>query len=403
MRRFPRVSALLFAACVAAFPARAAEDSGGLADALALSPPEFDIGDIEVRLGGFLGGALFDAHQSGGPALPGNYDDARSSGEARGNIRAQRIFDNGLILGAGGQFLLYHDTLSGDQYGNDFVEKAFIFAQTGFGRVELGEQDGAAYTLGLTGPITNDAVTLENHTISLFHDPVAQVNFGRSFQPVAAVQSASNFAKIGYISPRLLGIQIGASFTPEAVRAPLPFMGNPSDAANQQQDIWEAAINYTGYVSDLALGLSAGYAHGTLKNGVAGFDGVYDWALGAELAYMVSDVRLSVGGAYRDTNADRFQIDQVLTNSHTRATHLSATAEWRSWIAGAEYSLAQETGPADFDIYGYQLSGGYKVNDNLQLTLGWQWYDYRRNLGAFYNGSPRLDMNAGFLALTYEL
>jgi len=117
----------------------------------------------------------------------------------------------------------------------------------------------------------------------------------------------------------------------------------------------------------------------------------------------VSDVRLSVGGAYRDTNADRFQIDQVLTNSHTRATHLSATAEWRSWIAGAEYSLAQETGPADFDIYGYQLSGGYKVNDNLQLTLGWQWYDYRRNLGAFYNGSPRLDMNAGFLALTYEL
>jgi hypothetical protein len=400
--------ALVFAAAaigtsIAGFAAFAAENASDIGQALALEPPEFDIGDVSVKLGGNAGGVLFNAHQSAGPGFPRGYDIARSSGEARANIRAQRIFDNGLIVGAGGNFLLYHDSLSGDQYGNDFIEKAFVFVQTGFGRVELGEQDGAAYTLGLTGPITNDEVTLENRNISLFHDPIAGENFARFFESVAAVQSTSNYAKVNYITPRLLGIQIGASFTPETVRTPLPFTGNPLSDPDQQHNIWEVAASYTGYVSDFALGLSAGYAQGSLKNRTIGTDDLYDWALGAQLAYMLSDVRLSVGGAYRQSNAYLLQIDSALAHGGTHATHLSATAEWNKWIIGGEYSLADVTGPVDYDIYGYQVSAGYRLNDNLQITAGWQWYDYRRNLGAFYNGLPRIDMNAGFLAFTYAL
>ena len=399
----PYLAAVMAATAIPAMTAHAAKAATDVGEWLALDPPEFDIGNVNVTLGGDAGGVLFNAHQSGGPAFPGDYDIARSSGEARANIRAQRIFDTGLILGAGGNFLLYHDSLSGDQYGNDFVQKAFVFAQTGFGRVEIGEQDGVGYTLGLVGPATNEEVTLENRNISLFHDPVAGENFARFFESVAAVQSTSNFAKINYITPRLLGIQIGASFTPQTVRTPLPFTGNPVSDADQQQNIWEVAASYTGYVSDFALGLSAGYAQGSLKNRTAGTDDLYDWAIGAQLAYMLSDVRLSLGGAYRDSNAYLLQIDSALAHGGSHATHLSTTAEWNQWIIGAEYSLAEVSGPVDYDIYGYQLSAGYKINDNLQITAGWQWYDYRRNLGTFYNGLPSIDMNAGFLVFTYAL
>ncbi|HEY4264065.1 MAG TPA: porin [Micropepsaceae bacterium] len=397
-------AAALFGGFAPACMADAAEDSAGIAQELALEPPQFDLGDINVKLGGFAGAAFFNAHQSAGPAY-GSYDFARTSGEARANIRAQRIFDNGLILGAGGDFLLYHDSLSGDQYGNDFVEKAFLFAQTGFGRVEIGEADGAGYTLGLTGPVTNPEVTLENRNISLFHDPVAGEDFARIFEAVAAVQSTSNFAKINYLTPRLFGIQIGASFTPETLRAPLPFTGNPSNLSDRQHDIWEIAASYTGYVSNVALGLSAAYAHGSLKNESAGADadGLYDWSLGAQAATMLSDVRLSFGGGYRESNAYLLETDTVLAHGGTHTGHISATAEWKRWIAGVEYSLSEISGPVDFDIRGYQVSAGYRLNDNLQLTAGWQWYDYRRNFGTFYNGGPGIDMNAGFLALSYEL
>jgi hypothetical protein len=381
----------------------AAQAAGSVSDALALAPLEWEFNDITLRLGGFAGGALFSAQQSAGPLFPEGSDRSGASGEARATIRAQRIFDSGMVLGVGSDFLLYHDQLSGDQYDNDTVEKLYLFAQTGFGRFELGEQDGAAFTLGLTGPVTNGEVTLENPNITLFRNPVTGERFANFFESVTAVQSTSNYAKINYLSPRLLGIQIGASFTPQALRAPLPFTGNPRNTPDQQQNIWEVAGGYTGYFSDIAAGFSLGYAQGSLKNRTPGTDNLYDFAAGAQFQYSLSDVKLSLGGGYRDTNAHLFDIEQVFVAGKTRASHISGTAEWGSWIAGAEYSIADIKGPTAYDVIGYQLSAGYRLNDNLQITGGWQWYDFARSIGAFHNGLPRINMNAGFLLLTYGL
>jgi Gram-negative porin len=384
-------------------PADAAESSGHPADALALDAPSWEFANTTIRLGGVAAGALFSSHQSAGPGSPGGYDSTSASSLVQANIQAQRVFDNGIVLGARSDFLLHHDAQSGDNYDSDTVEKIYVFVQTGFGRVEIGQQDGAAYTLGLVGPITNEQVTLENRNISLFRDPATGGDFGKLFQSITNVQSTSNFAKINYVSPRLLGIQIGASFTPKPVRTPLPFTGNLPNDPNQQQNIWEVAASYTGYFSNLAVGLSAGFAQGSVRNRNPAGDDLSDWALGAQLAYPVGTVKLSLGGAYRDSNAYLLGLDQVLAHAGTHASHLSATAEWGSWIAGGEYSFANANGPVDYDITGYQLSAGYKINDNLQLTGGWQWYDYSRSTGVFYNGLPTLRMNAGFLLLSYEL
>lgn len=401
----PMRTIFLVAAAFAAaslFPA-AAEGSRDFANALALDAPSWEFDNTTIRLGGFAAGAFFSAHQSASPGHTSGYDNTSASSEAQANIQAQRIFDNGMVLGAHSDFLLYHDAQSGDNYDSDTIEKIYLFAQTGFGRVEIGQQDGAAYTLGLVGPITNEQVTLENRNISLFRDPATGGDIGKLFKSVTTVRSTSNFAKINYVSPRLLGIQIGASFTPKPVRTPLPFTGNLPNDPNQQQNIWEVAATYTGYFSNLALGLSAGFAQGSVRNRNAAGDSLSDWALGTQLAYPVGSVKLSLGGAYHESNAYLLKLDQVLARARTHASHLSATVEWGSWIAGGEYSSANAKGPVDYDITGYQLSAGYKINDNLQLTGGWQWYDYSSNAGVFYNGSPMIRVNAGFLLLSYEL
>jgi hypothetical protein len=349
------------------------------------------------------GGSLFTASQQGGPAFPGGYDVTRTTGQARLYVNAQRTFDNGMVLGARSDFLLYHDELSGDNYDQDTIERLYVFAQTGFGRVEIGEQDGAAYNLGLTGPVADDLVSLENRDISLFRNPSTGRDFAQFFEPVTAVQSTSNYSKINYVSPRLFGIQIGASFTPQTVRTPLPWTGNPRNDFDQQQNIWEVAASYTGYFSDVALGLSAGYARGSLKNSTSAGADLYDWALGAQLAYTISDVKLSLGSSYRDTNAYLLDVRQVLDGSKVHGVHLSATAERGSWILGAEYSNSDISGPVDYEVTGYEAVIGYRLNENLTLTGGWQWYNYGRNSGTFYNGRPAIDMNAGFLAFSYEL
>jgi hypothetical protein len=405
--RIPLRALLVATAGAAAFAgavaARAAEESPGFGEALALEPPEFDVGDIEIRLGGFAGGALFTAHQSGDPAISGGYENTRASGAAGANIRAQRTLDNGMVLGVRSDFLLYRDELSGDNYDNDTVELLYLFAQTGFGRVGIGQQDGAAYSLALVGPAVDEQVSTENRNISLFRNPVTGREFGEFFQQVTAVQSSSNFAKIDYVSPRLFGIQIGASFTPETVRTPLPWTGNPRNDPDQQQNIWEVAASYTGYFSDVAVGLSAGYARGAMRNGTSSGSDLYDWALGAQFAYMLSDVKLSLGGAYRDTNAYLLDVENVLDGAKTHALHLSTTVERGPFRIGAEYSNADVSGPVDYEVTGYETAIGYRINDNLELTAGWQWYDYKRSAGAFHNGLPTIGMNAGFLAFSYAL
>ena len=48
-------------------------------------------------------------------------------------------------------------------------------------------------------------------------------------------------------------------------------------------------------------------------------------------------------------------------------------------------------------VHAYEADAGYTVNSNLQLSAGWQKLDYGRSLGTFYNGAPKIDMDAVFL------
>ena len=384
--------------------AMAAEDSGiDVASALALDAPEWQWGDLEFRLGGDAGGTLFTAHEDDGPASPGGYDDTGVSGIATTNLRVQRIFDNGMVMGARGYVLLYHDALSSDLYNNDTIEKLYGYVQTGFGRVELGEADGAGYQIGLTGPESVPLVNLEGAGISLFRDPVTGGDFGSLFTHVTAVQSSSNYAKLSYISPRLFGAQIGASFTPHAVRAPIPFAGNPEDVANNQDALWEIAASYSDYLGGVAVGVSAAYAHASLRDRTPGHANLTDWAIGSQFAYTIGAVKLSAGADYRQTNAYLLDVTQALADGGTHLVHVAGAAEWGSWVFGGEYVFADVTGPTDFGIAGYEASAGYKINDNLQISAGWQWQNWRRDTGLFYNGAPGIDMNAGFLTLNYSL
>jgi hypothetical protein len=394
---------LALAASSASIPSFATAQDSSFADALALDPPQWEFGNTEIQLGGFAAGAPFTASEQGGPAYPGGDDRVSASGLVTGNIRLRKTLDNGMVLGVRSDFLLYRDAQSGDNYGNDTVQKLYAFAQTGFGRVEVGEQDGAVSTIALTGPIVSRPVNLANRSISLFRDPTTGDDFARFVPSAINLYSTSNYAKINYVSPRLFGVQVGASFTPETVRSPLPFTGNPSDGFDQQQNIWELAAGYTGYFSDVAVGLSAGIAHGDVRHRTPGFDDLTDWSIGTQIAYTLSDVKLSAGAGYRETNAYLLNVQQVLKNGATRLLHFSLMAEMGSWLAGFEYSRGNSDGPVDYRIDGYQIAAGYKLNTNLQITAGWQWYDYRRDTGAFYNGLAKIDMNAGFLTLGYEL
>jgi hypothetical protein len=397
-----RVLGCALLAAFATASASAGEDSAAT-DILPVQPVSWMFDNFELSAGGLAGGAVSYAWQQSGPNSPGGYNHAQASGELRPWLRIQRILDNGMVLGARTNLLLLHDQLSGDIYGSNFVERLFAYAQTGFGRFEIGQQDGAAYQVSLTGPEIDPLVSLEARKISLFRDPLTGRDFGRFFNQVTAVESTSNYPKINYLTPRIVGVQLGVSFTPNTERSPLPWTGNPGNNPTEQHNIWEVAAGYTGFVSGVAVGVSAGYAGGALRQATPLGDDLYDWSVGAELAYTLNGIKLTAGGAYRGTNAYLFDPHEVFRNAKSEGTHFSATAEQGPWRLGAETSNAHAAGPVDFGITGYQTTLGYQFTSALQLTGGWQRYDYSRNTGAFYNGRAATHMNAIYLAVAYIL
>ncbi|HUB85801.1 MAG TPA: hypothetical protein VL971_08915, partial [Rhizomicrobium sp.] len=86
-------------------------------------------------------------------------------------------FAEGWEVGAKGSVLGYHDHLSGDNYGNDVFELAYLYAQTPYGRVEIGQANGVAYGQSVAAPVVDSPVAINDANVTFFKDPAS----GRAF------------------------------------------------------------------------------------------------------------------------------------------------------------------------------------------------------------------------------
>jgi len=146
------------------------------------------------------------------------------------------------------------------------------------------------------------------------------------------------------------------------------------------------------------------FAHADGGTKTAGHEGLTEWGLGSEIDYNVTDdLKLAIGGGYRRSNAYSFDINNVLASGQTSSAHLSATLSTGAWIVGGEYGDGTAEGAPKLGVDGVSASVGYVFNANLQATLGWQQLRYDRDAGTFYNGAPRIRMDAAFLHLKLHI
>jgi hypothetical protein len=363
-----------------------------------LSPAEADLDGWTAALGGLAGGTFFtasDASQEAGASL-----------SALLLPRVTRTLDNSWEIGVRGAILAYHDRLAGDIYGNRAFEKGYLFAQTQYGRVELGQDDGAAYRLSVTGPSVDDQVAIDNASTTFFRDPATGRAFIDQFRLRAAVASSSNDAKFTYISPRWFGIQVGGSYTPYDAHGGLPFVSRGAGGPDRQTNLLEGAANYTGNLGELSYGFYAGATIGHDTDRSPGHANLTDWGLGGEADETIEGVKFAVGGAFRDSNAYAFDIANARANGTTRSWRASTTATKGPWILGFEYAAGRTDDALPepgLDETGFEASLGYVINSNLQVTGGWQGLSFRRDTGVFFNAQPSAYLNAGFLHLRFHV
>lgn len=364
------------------------------AGAQTLAPFSWPIGQAELRLSADASGALFDPDQPG-------WNGAQASGALRLMPELRRDYDSGLALALDGAFTAA-DPLSRGRYDGDVIERLAGSVRTGLGKIEVGLADGAGYGLAVTGPRVDPDVSLNDPRTSFFRDPVTHRAVTGMFALRTPVGASSNYAKIVYTSPALFGAQIALSFTPSEGKQ-LPFLNAGPHVPGRQVEFWEAALRYETDLGPLSLAAYGAVSESRAEHKLPGQEGASDLGAGLNADYPVTeDLSLSLGGAWRQSNAYGFDVNQSWQAGTTRVAHISAAATYQRWKAGLEYG----TGTADavaalprLGLNGLEASLGYRVSDSIAVSAGWQRLSYTRSSGLFFNGAPQLKMDAVYVHL----
>ncbi len=399
----PKRSLVLEVIALAVFLAPTAVANASDLTSLDIQALDYPIGPYTFRLGGQVNGSAYATEQPASAHL----HTVGVTGAASAAVKVERLYEDGLDFELKGVFDLYHDRLSGDLYGNKFVEKLYTDINAGVGRFELGNVDGAAYELAVTGPVADDDISLDSSTDTFFRDPTTNSAFVKLFPVTTAIRASLNYAKVSYYTPRLFGFELGASFTPSEARGVVPFVASDPDIENRQDDMWEFVGSYAGYYGAWSVGAFSGIAVARNAARTALHTGLEDWAAGAELDYAIDDtLKLAIGGAYHQTNAYALNVNSALSGEATHVYHVSALITAQRWLIGTEY-IDGSTGngghaPA-LSTSGYEASLGYRVDENLQLTLGWQHRNYGQQIGTFYNDAHDIAMDVAFLHFRFKV
>ena len=237
------------------------------------------------------------------------------------------------------------------------LEGAYLFLRSAYGDVTVGRDDGAAYLFSLGAP-TLLAVNASNSPVDY-----------TGLDSVRTVNEASGFAeKISYVSPRLLGdqiglgIQIGASYAPNARACGVDYCvrsnGRDSSTAVSPdlEDVLEfgVALDRT-FRNGLSIEATATYATASEDSGIAGFDDLTSYGLGLETKYGP----WTLGGSFLNSN-------NGLIDGDYEAYDVGLMFKPAQWGVSASYGHATDK---NVNLTSDQATLGF-VYDFKRFTLG---------------------------------
>ncbi len=242
------------------------------------------------------------------------------------------------------------------------VEGAYLFLRSAYGDVTVGRDDGAAYLFSLGAP-TLLAVNASNSPVDY-----------TGLDSVRTVNEASGFAeKIAYVSPRLLGdqiglgVQFGASYAPNARACGVDYCvrSNGKDGSGalspDLKNVMEfgVALDRT-FANGLSLEGTATYATASEDSGLisatgAGFDDLKSYGLGLEAKYGP----WTLGGSFLNSN-------NGLIDGDYEAYDIGLTFKPAKWGVSASYGHATDK---NVNLLSDQATLGF-VYDFEGFTLG---------------------------------
>jgi len=341
---------------------------------------------ITVSLGGYTEffGAYYDDDAP-------NRTDHEFQLETEIVVRADGKADNGLLYGAKVEFQNSTPTKTGSSATGIGTDEASVYLSGTWGRLELGDFDGAADTLAIYAPlvgieqIDGDAYDFLDNTPAVGTGSRAGFRLGAlPSGTIVKTPDSSDATKIMYLTPRFAGFQAGGSYATQGSSEAQDVV--PFKTAGGYKDFWEAGLNYTGEFSGFSVAAGATATGATGQNTtVPGLtlEDFWTWQAGAQVGY----AGFKFGGGYYDGGDYNKVSGAPNTSSDSSAWHLGASYTAGPLAVGVTYAEAQgyKAGPtigaasvtsatyaSDYQTYGggvaYTLAPGFVVQADLMYV-----------------------------------
>ncbi|PZP57518.1 MAG: porin [Micavibrio aeruginosavorus] len=269
---------------------------------LALSAaPAFaqDDSTLKLNLGGHFKGYVNYTDQddeliAGSTSGTNDFDILR---QTEVHFGGETTLDNGLTVGA--QIEAIAD--GGESFD---LDESYVYMAGTWGRVNFGDEDGAAYLLQVAAPSGDDNID----GIRQFINPINYGTAGAALSPFYdggidyANDIAGNADKITYLTPVYSGFQAGVSYTPtldtDDVTVSRGGNGNSLNDATSIDNVWEAALRYEGSFNNVGMILGGGYTFADSDTSQWNVGGDFDiGAFGLGAVYTQTEASVDGAGA----------------------------------------------------------------------------------------------------------
>lgn len=328
-----------------------------VATALIASPAQ---AELKLDLGGHFSG--YGVYVDEDEAAGTNYDDLVIRKNTEIHFTGETTLDNGLTVG------VHIEQDIENQNDND---ESYAYFSGGWGRVNFGNEDGAAYLLQVAAPSADSNVdglrtTIQGYSFDFGTLDYDHAQFGNtpSTTPVNAIVLGiptldTSVDRFTYMTPKFNGFQGGFSYAP---RAELANGVLNTVSLGTYEDLWELAARWDGNFEGVGLSFGAGYSTSDDATGVPLGD-AEAWNVGFNLAWN----QFSFGGSWLDEEND--PLTALIVGGPVDTTTWVLGAAWDNgpYHVGVSYldRTDEITATPDIDSYKATVGAGYTFGPGM--------------------------------------
>lgn len=270
--------------------------------------------------------------------------------------------------------------------GNVEFDRSYLFLGGSFGRFEGGDVPGINYRQAVFHPYEWGTRFTEDDENGDY--PAFLAITGLAPTTYWAFQTETTGTRLAYYSPRIAGLQVGASYQPStnstgigvdrtktAVPGTSVFFG---DVAGAYRDVWEVGAQYQNVIRGFNVSASGGYIAGEAqRSSVTGvrFKPLNSYQLGAQVGY----AGFSLGGGWVWGGRSGYAKSANTVLGDQWAWNVGGQYKNGPWAVGAAYLHGRDAGsivvPAKRNLDVYSVGAAYTIAPGFTTGVEYNYFD----------------------------